>query len=180
MDNDIQRVLYSEAKIQETCKRLGSQLTNVYRSKRPLVVCVLKGAVPFTADLIKRMDVYMDLDFIDVSSYHGGTKSSGTVKLLKDLDTSVAGRDVLFVDDIVDTGKTLVYLQRLLRNRGAASMKVCTLMDKPEARPSDGVKADYVGFQVPNEFLVGYGLDYQGKYRNLPYVGILKPDIYQA
>ena len=132
------------------------------------------------ADVIKRMNIYMDLDFIDVSSYKGGTVSTGEVELVKDLDSDVKDRDVLFIDDIIDTGRTLDYLKKLLKNRGAKSVKVCTLMDKPEARKVDTVQADYVGFDVPNEFLVGYGLDYQGKYRNLPYVGVLKPEVYKA
>ena len=158
----------------------GKQLTKDYQGKTPLVVCVLKGAVPFMADVIKRMNIYMDLDFIDVSSYKGGTVSTGEVELVKDLDSDVKDRDVLFIDDIIDTGRTLDYLKKLLKNRGAKSVKDCTLMDKPEARKVDTVQADYVGFDVPNEFLVGYGLDYQGKYRNLPYVGVLKPEVYKA
>ena len=180
MNDDIQKVLYCEAKIQDTCVELGKQLTQDYQGKTPLVVCVLKGAVRFMADVIKRMNVYMDLDFIDVSSYKGGTVSTGEVELVKDLDSDVKDRDVLFIDDIIDTGRTLDYLKKLLKNRGAKSVKVCTLMDKPEARKVDTVQADYVGFDVPNEFLVGYGLDYQGKYRNLPYVGVLKPEVYKA
>ncbi|ANZ57322.1 hypoxanthine phosphoribosyltransferase [Fructilactobacillus lindneri] len=179
MNDDIQKVLYSEQKIQDTCAELGKTLTTDYQDKQPLVICVLKGAVPFTADLIKRMNIYMDVDFIDVSSYKGGISSTGEVELVKDIDTDVSGRDVLFIDDIIDTGNTLEYLKDLLKNRGAKSIKICTLMDKPEARKVDAIKADYVGFDVPNEFLVGYGLDYQGKYRNLPYVGILKPEVYQ-
>ncbi|NDR60145.1 hypoxanthine phosphoribosyltransferase [Fructilactobacillus sanfranciscensis] len=180
MNDDIQKVLYSEAKIQDTCVELGKQLTKDYQGKTPLVVCVLKGAVPFMADVIKRMNIYMDLDFIDVSSYKGGTVSTGEVELVKDLVSDVKDRDVLFIDDIIDTGRTLDYLKKILKNRGAKSVKVCTLMDKPEARKVDTVQADYVGFDVPNEFLVGYGLDYQGKYRNLPYVGVLKPEVYKA
>ncbi|USS88622.1 hypoxanthine phosphoribosyltransferase [Fructilactobacillus hinvesii] len=180
MNDDIQTILYSEAKIRAACQRLGKQLTHDYQGKKPLVICVLKGAVPFTADLIKQMDLYMDIDFIDVSSYHGGTESSGEIQMVKDIDEDVTGRDVLLVDDIVDTGNTLAYLKKLFAKRGAASVQVCMLMDKPEARQIEGISADYVGFNVPNEFLVGYGLDYQGKYRNLPYVGILKPEIYQG
>ncbi|USS93556.1 hypoxanthine phosphoribosyltransferase [Fructilactobacillus ixorae] len=180
MNDDIQTVLYSEATIQAACERLGKQLTQVYRGKNPLVVCVLKGAVPFMADLIKQMDIYMDIDFIDVSSYHGGTQSTGSIELVKDVDQDVSGRELLLVDDIVDTGRTLAYLKDLFQDRGASSVRVCMLMDKPEARQMAEMQADYVGFNVPNEFLVGYGLDYQGKYRNLPYVGILKPEIYQG
>ncbi|WP_413627627.1 hypoxanthine phosphoribosyltransferase [Fructilactobacillus vespulae] len=180
MNEDIQDILYSEQKIQDTCVNLGKQLSEDYKDLKPLVVCVLKGAVPFMSDVIKRMNIYMDIDFIDVSSYQGGTESTGKVKLVKDLDTDVNGRNILFVDDIIDTGRTLAYLKDLLKDRGAKSIKVCTLMDKPEARKVDTVQADYVGFDVPNEFLVGYGLDYQGLYRNLPYVGILKPEVYKS
>ncbi|WP_395389374.1 hypoxanthine phosphoribosyltransferase [Fructilactobacillus frigidiflavus] len=152
MNDDIQKVLYSEAKIQETCAELGQQLTNDYQDKNPLVVCVLKGAVPFMADVIKRMNIYMDLDFIDVSSYKGGTVSTGEVELVKDLDTDVKDRDVLFIDDIIDTGRTLDYLKKLLKDRGAKSVKVCTLMDKPEARKVDTVQADYVGVLKPDVY----------------------------
>jgi hypoxanthine phosphoribosyltransferase len=123
------------------------------------------------------MDIYAEIDFIDVSSYHGGTASTGTITLLKDLDTDVSGRDILLVEDIIDTGRTLKYLEDLLKDRNAKSIKVCTLMDKPSGRVVEA-KADYVGFNVPSEFVVGYGLDYEEKYRNLPYVGVLKPEVY--
>ncbi len=128
--------------------------------------------------MIKRMDIMAKLDFIDVSSYYGGTSSTGKVKLVQDLKSDVRDRSILIMEDIVDTGHTLKYLIDLLKERGAKSVKVCTLLDKPEGRQVE-VKADYVGFNVPNEFLVGYGLDYQGYYRNLPYVGILKPAVYE-
>ena len=160
MNNDIERVLYSKDDINRRMDELANQLTAEYKDQRPLIVSVMTGAVLFTVDMIKRMDIMAKLDFIDVSSYYGGTSSTGKVKLVQ------------------DTGHTLKYLIDLLKERGAKSVKVCTLLDKPEGRQVE-VKADYVGFNVPNEFLVGYGLDYQGYYRNLPYVGILKPAVYE-
>lgn len=177
MNNDIEKVLYSKEDIAAACKRLGQQLAEDYRDKTPLMVCVLKGAILFMTDVIRDMDIYATIDFIDVSSYNGGTESSGTIRLLKDLDTDVAGRDVVLVEDIIDTGRTLKYLEDLLKDRQAKSIKVCTLMDKPSGRVVEA-KADYVGFNVPSEFVVGYGLDYEEKYRNLPYVGVLKPSVY--
>ncbi|MFC6260370.1 hypoxanthine phosphoribosyltransferase [Levilactobacillus fujinensis] len=177
MNNDILKVLYSEEDIAEACKRLGTQLAEDYKDKTPLIICVLKGAILFMTDVIRDMDIYATIDFIDVSSYNGGTASSGTIRLLKDLDTDVSGRDILLVEDIIDTGRTLKYLEDLLKDRNAKSIKVCTLMDKPSGRVVEA-KADYVGFNVPSEFVVGYGLDYEEKYRNLPYVGVLKPSVY--
>ena len=178
MNNDILKTLYSQQEIQKRCQQLGHTLSKVYRNKKPLVIGVLKGAVVFMTDVIRNMDTYMQIDFIDVSSYNGGTKSSGHVKLQKDIDTSVKGRDVLFIEDIIDTGRTLHFLRRLLRGRGAKSIRICTLFDKPAGRLVD-IKPNWVGFKVPNEFIVGYGMDYAGLYRNLPYVGVLKPRIYQ-
>ncbi|GLB47200.1 hypoxanthine phosphoribosyltransferase [Philodulcilactobacillus myokoensis] len=177
MNNDIEKVLYSKEDIKKTCQKLGQKIAKQYAGKKPLVIGVLKGAIVFMTDLIRNMDIYMDIDFIDVSSYGGGTKSSGNVKLVKDIDTDVKGRNVLFIEDIIDTGRTLKYLKNLLMDRGANSIHVCTLMDKPEGRLVD-VKADYVGLKVPNEFVVGYGMDYKEEYRNLPYVGVLKPRVY--
>ncbi|XIF20516.1 MAG: hypoxanthine phosphoribosyltransferase [Acetilactobacillus jinshanensis] len=178
MNNDILKTLYSQQQIQERCQQLGHTLDHVYQGKRPLVIGVLKGAVIFMTDVIRNMHTYMQMDFIDVSSYNGGTQSSGHVKLQKDIDTSVKGRNVLFIEDIIDTGRTLHFLKRLLKGRGAKSIRICTLFDKPAGRLVD-VKPNWVGFKVPNEFVVGYGMDYQGYYRNLPYVGILKPKIYK-
>lgn len=177
MNNDILKNLYSKEDIQEACRRLGQQITSDYKGKKPIVVGVLKGAIFFMTDVVREMDVYIDIDFIDVSSYHGGTASSGSIELVKDVELDVKGRDVIFMEDIIDTGRTLKYLEDLLAERGAKSIKVCTLMDKPEGRVVDA-KADYVGLEVPNEFVVGYGLDYKGMYRNLPYVGVLKPEVY--
>ncbi|TPR12200.1 hypoxanthine phosphoribosyltransferase [Apilactobacillus timberlakei] len=177
MNNDILKTLYSEEDIENACKRLGEQITKDYQGENPIVIGVLKGAIFFMTDIVRDIDLYMDIDFIDVSSYHGGTQSSGSIELMKDVDIDVNGRNVLFIEDIIDTGRTLKYLEDLLSDRGAKSIKVCTLMDKPEGRVVEA-KADYVGLEVPNEFVVGYGLDYNGKYRNLPYVGVLKPKVY--
>lgn len=178
MNNDIERVLYSEEDIRKVVDKLGTQLTTDYQDKRPLVISVLKGASLFTVDIIRKMDVYLDLDFINISSYHGGTQSSGKIDLLDDLKEDVSDRDVLIVEDIIDTGRSLKYLVDLFKKRHAADVKVCSLLDKPEGRVED-VAVDYVGFHVPNEFVVGYGLDYEELYRNLPYVGVLKPHVYQ-
>lgn len=177
MNNDIERVIYSASAIQKREKELAAQLSDEYRGKKPVIVSVLTGAILFTVDVFDKMDIFAQLDFIDVSSYGGGTQSSGHVKLVHDLKNDIKGRDVLVMEDIVDTGRTLKFLVDLLKDRGANSIKVCSMLDKPEGRVVD-VKADYVGFNVPNEFLVGYGLDYDGYYRNLPYVGVLKPSVY--
>lgn len=177
MDNDILKVLYSKEQLHEFNVKLAAKLKRDYAGKFPLMVCILKGAVLFMTDLVREMDEYVELDFMDVSSYGSGTESSGDVKILKDLDTSVKGRDVIIVEDIVDTGATLVALMKLFETRQAKSVKVCSLLDKPSRREQD-VKVDYVGVTVPNEFVVGYGLDYAEKYRNLPYIGVLKPEIY--
>lgn len=142
------------------------------------MICVLKGAILFMADIVREIDTYCELDFMDVSSYGDATESSGEVKIIKDLDVSVKDRHILIVEDIIDTGRTLERLVELLKHRNAASVKICTLLDKPERRVKS-VVPDYVGFEVPNEFVVGYGLDYIGHYRNLPYVGILKPEVYE-
>jgi hypoxanthine phosphoribosyltransferase/bifunctional protein TilS/HprT len=143
------------------------------------VVGVLKGAVPFMADIVREMDCYLELDFMDVSSYGNATVSSGEVKIIKDLDTNVEGRDMLIVEDIIDSGRTLAYLVDLFKYRKAKSVRIVTLLDKPEGRVVD-IEADYIGFDVPNEFVVGYGLDYAEQYRNLPYVGVLKPSVYET
>ncbi|WLR41942.1 hypoxanthine phosphoribosyltransferase [Bacillus carboniphilus] len=177
MKNDMQKVLITEEEIQEKVRELGEILTNDYREQFPLVIGVLKGAMPFMADLLKRVDTYLEMDFMDVSSYGNQRVSTGEVKILKDLDTSVEGRDVLIVEDIIDSGLTLSYLVELFRYRKAKSIKIVTLLDKPTGRKAD-VEADYVGFIVPDEFVVGYGLDYLEKYRNLPYIGVLKSEVY--
>ncbi|MBF2422837.1 bifunctional tRNA lysidine(34) synthetase TilS/hypoxanthine phosphoribosyltransferase HprT [Listeria welshimeri] len=177
MHNDIQKVLISEDELQEKIRELGRELTTEYEGRNPLVVGVLKGATPFMTDLLKRVDTYLEMDFMDVSSYGNGTVSSGEVKIIKDLNASVEGRDVLVIEDIIDSGRTLSYLVDLIKYRKAKSVKLVTLLDKPAGR-NVAIEADYVGFVVPNEFVVGYGLDYAERYRNLPYIGVLKPEIY--
>jgi hypoxanthine phosphoribosyltransferase len=175
---DIKEVLYSEEEISAVVKDLGAQLTKEYEGKNPLVIGVLKGAVMFMTDLSRAMACDLELDFMDVSSYGAGMESSGDVKILKDLDTTVDGRDLLIVEDIIDTGRTLSYLIEIFKYRKAKSIKVVTLMDKKERRVVE-LEADYIGINVPNEFVVGYGLDFNEKYRNLPYIGILKSEVYE-
>lgn len=178
LETDIQEVLFTKEAINQKTYELGKKLTKDYAGKNPLIIGVLKGAVPFLADLTRAIDDHLEMDFMVVSSYDGA-QSSGEVKILKDLDTSVEGRDILIVEDIIDTGRTLKYLVNLFKYRKATSVKIATLLDKPEGRVVD-IAADYVCFETPNEFLVGYGLDYNEKYRNLPYVGILKKEVYQT
>ncbi|MEJ9211533.1 hypoxanthine phosphoribosyltransferase [Bacillus smithii] len=178
LNQDIEKILITEEEIQEKIKELAGYLTEEYKDKFPLVIGVLKGAMPFMADLLKRVDAYLEMDFMDVSSYGNSTVSSGEVKIVKDLDTSVEGRDILIVEDIIDSGLTLSYLVELFRYRKANSIKIVTLLDKPSGRKAN-IEADYVGFIVPDEFVVGYGLDYAEKYRNLPYIGVLKPEVYR-
>ncbi len=179
LEKVIERILISQEEIQVRCKELGKELTEIYQNTNPLVVGVLKGAVPFMADIVRSIDTYLELDFMDVSSYGNATVSSGEVKIVKDLDTNVEGRDLLIVEDIIDSGRTLAYLVDLFKYRKAKSVKIVTLLDKPEGRVVN-IEADYVGFNVPNEFVVGYGLDYAEAYRNLPYIGVLKPSVYQS
>ncbi|UTL72828.1 hypoxanthine phosphoribosyltransferase [Bacillus halotolerans] len=179
MKHDIETVLISEEEIQEKVKELGADLTSEYQDKFPLAIGVLKGPLPFMADLIKHIDTYLEMDFMDVSSYGKSTVSSGEVKIIKDLDTSVEGRDILIIEDIIDSGLTLSYLVELFRYRKAKSIKIVTLLDKPSGRKAD-IKADFVGFKVPDAFVVGYGLDYAERYRNLPYIGVLKPAVYES
>ncbi|MER1959073.1 MAG: hypoxanthine phosphoribosyltransferase [Solibacillus sp.] len=177
IQNDIEKIMISEEQIQERIKDLGAQLTEEYKDRFPLAVGVLKGAMPFMNDLMKRFDSYIELDFMDVSSYGNATVSSGEVKILKDLNTSVEGRDVIIIEDIIDSGLTLSYLVDLFKYRKAKSIKIVTLLDKPSGRKVK-LEADVVGFEVPDGFVVGYGLDYVEKYRNLPYIGILKREVY--
>lgn len=177
--NDIEKILISEEEIQGKIKELGAMLTEEYKDKNPLVIGVLKGAMPFMTDLLKHVDSYLEMDFMDVSSYGNSTVSSGEVKIIKDLNTSVEGRDLLIIEDIIDSGLTLSYLVDLFRYRKAKSIKLVTLLDKPSGRKAD-IAADYACFDVPNEFVVGYGLDYMEKYRNLPYVGVLKREVYES
>lgn len=179
MHNDIQEVLYSEEVIQKKVQELGAAVSRDYAGRNPLVICVLKGAFIFMADLSKNIAIPIELDFMAVSSYGNSTRSSGEVKIIKDLDASVEGRDVLIVEDIIDSGLTLSYLIDVLERRNALSVNVVALFDKPGRRTVD-LNADYTGFTIPDAFVVGYGLDYAEKYRNLPYVGVLKPEIYSS
>lgn len=177
MHNDIKEILYTEEQIQDKIRELGEILSKDYENRNPLVICVLKGAYMFMADLTRRISVPVEIDFMAVSSYGQSTKSSGVVKIMKDLDVSVEGRDVIIAEDIIDSGLTLSYLVDVLERRNAMSVKVVTLFDKPAGRQVE-LEADYRGFILPDAFVVGYGLDYAEKYRNLPYIGILKPEIY--
>ncbi|WEG12713.1 hypoxanthine phosphoribosyltransferase [Pullulanibacillus sp. KACC 23026] len=179
MKEDLQEILFTEEEIQAKIAELGAQLSKEYQDQFPLVVGVLKGALPFMADLIKRVTVHLEVDFMDVSSYGNSTVSSGEVKIVKDLNTSVEGRDILIVEDIIDSGLTLSYLVDLFKYRRAKSIKIVTLLDKPSGRKVD-IVPDLAGFTVPDAFLVGYGLDYAEKYRNLPCIGILKPEVYSS
>ena len=165
-------VLLSEEEVDARIKAIGEQISKDYEGKQIHMICVLKGGTFFMCELAKRITVPVSLDFMAVSSYGGDTKSSGVVKIVKDLDDTIQGKDVLVVEDIVDSGRTLSYLMDMLRDRKPASLKLCTLLDKPDRRVID-VPVDYTGFQIPDEFVVGYGLDYDQKYRNLPYIGIV-------
>ncbi len=177
MKEDVLRVLLSEDEIRAKVQEMGKKLTEDYKGKNLLLVTVLKGAVVFLADLMRQIDVPAEIDFMVVSSYGSGVKSSGVVKIIKDLDIPLAGKDILIVEDILDSGMTLSYIKELLQSRGPRSIRIATLLDKPARRKVD-LQADYVGFEVPDEFVVGYGLDFDEKYRNLPYIGILKPEVY--
>lgn len=179
MLKDIEKVYYSEETIREIVERLGKQISEDYKDKNLLLVSVLKGSVIFMADLMRAITVPCAIDFMCVSSYKDKAVSSGVVKIVKDLDIDLQGWDVLIVEDILDSGKTLSYLKKLLLSRNPKSIKICTLLDKPERRAVDDVFADYSGAEVPDEFVVGYGLDYNEKYRNLPYIGVLKREIYE-
>lgn len=177
MHNDIQEILYTEEQIQDKIRELGEKISSEYAGRNPLIICVLKGAYMFMADLTKRITIPIEVDFMAISSYGQSTKSSGVVKILKDLDVPVEGRDVIIAEDIVDSGLTLSYLVDVLERRNAKSVSVVALFDKPAGRKVD-LQADFVGFTLPDAFVVGYGLDYAEKYRNLPYIGILKPEVY--
>ena len=179
MQNDIQEVLISEEEIQRKVKELGAILSADYAERNPLVICVLKGAFIFMADLVKNITVPLEIDFMAVSSYGHSTKSSGVVKIIKDLDVSVEGRDVLIVEDIIDSGLTLSYLIDVLERRNAKSIRWLRCSINLSGRTVE-LEADYKGFVLPDAFVVGYGLDYAEKYRNLPYIGILKPEVYSS
>ncbi len=175
--NDISEVVLSEEEIQNIAERLGKRITEDYEGKTPILVGLLKGSIMFMGDLIKYIDTHLEIDFMDVSSYVG-TRSSGEVKILKDLSNSVDGRHVIVVEDIIETGTTLNSIIDLIEYRNAASLEIVTLLDKPINRKLD-VDVKYVGTEIPDGFVVGYGLDFDEKYRNLPYIGLLKPELYQ-
>lgn len=168
------RELISEEDVAAKVKEIGAQITKDYEGKAVHLICVLKGGVFFTCELAKRIGVPVSLDFMSVSSYGDDTKSSGVVKIIKDLDESIEGKDVLIVEDIIDSGRTLSYLLDVLKRRNPNSVKLCTLLDKPDRRVVEGVDVDYCCFNIPDEFVVGYGLDYAQKYRNLPYIGVVE------
>ena len=173
MHPDVERILISEEEIDDRTKQLGKEISEYYKGQDLVVVGLLKGSVPFMAELVKRIDIDIELDFMDVSSYAG--KKSTEVKVNKDIACSVADRKVLIVEDIVDTGKTLKFVKEMFYTKGAEEVKIVTLLDKPEGRLVE-IEVDWSGFKIPNEFVIGYGLDYNQKYRNLPYVGVIKPD----
>lgn len=177
MEKDfLEKVLIDENEIKQICASLGKQITKDYKDKNLLAIGILKGSVPFMADLIRNIDLDFDIDFMQVSSY-SGTQSTGQIIFKKDLDINPEGRDILIVEDILDSGLTLSNLKEVLLSRNPASVKICTFLDKPENRKAP-IEADYVGKTIPNEFVIGYGLDYNQKYRNLSYVGVLAPEIY--
>ena len=177
MKNDIEEILITETEIQERIKQLGDQISKDYKGKNPVLICILKGGIVFLSDLMRNISTKVELDFMSLSSYGDSTKSSGVVRIKKDIDVDIANRDVIIVEDIVDSGLTLKYLDEYFMQHNPKSVKICTLLDKPNAHQID-IKIDYLGFEVGNEFVVGYGLDYAQKYRNLPYIGILKKEIY--
>lgn len=176
-DGDILKVLFTGEELRERIAQVGAQITRDYRGREPVLVSVLRGSYIFMADLTRSIDIPCTVDFMSVSSYGAGTASSGQVKILKDLSESIEGKDLIIVEDILDSGNTLYYLRDVLEARKPKSVSICTLLDKPERRVKD-IKPDYVGFQIPDAFVVGYGLDYAERYRNLPYIGILKPEVY--
>ena len=177
LEQDIDRVLFTEEQLQARVAEIAAQIDRDYAGKQPLLVSVLRGSFVFMADLVRRITLPCTVDFMAVSSYGSGTTSSGQVKIVKDLSEQIEGKDVIVVEDILDSGNTLSYLLKLLEARHPASIRLCTLLDKPERRTKP-VAVQYSGFTIPDEFVVGYGLDYDEKYRNLPYIGILKPRVY--
>ena len=179
LEQDIERVLFSEEELDKRVSEIAAEINRDYAGKEPMLISVLRGSFVFMADLTRKIEVPCTIDFMSVSSYGKGTTSSGQVKITKDLSESIEGRDVLVVEDILDSGNTLSYLLKLLQARRPASIRLCTLLDKPSRRTKP-IQADYVGFQVEDLFVVGYGLDYAERYRNLPYIGILKPRVYEG
>ena len=178
MHKDIKEILISENEIQNKSAELGKIISYDYQGKKPVLVGLLKGCVPFLAELIKHLDIDLEYDFMDVSTYFGGTSSTGRIKILKDLETDITNRDILIVEDIIDTGFTLHKVIPMLKARNPKSIEIVSLLDKPVSRTVEGIVPKYVGFTIPKLFVVGFGLDYNDFYRNLPYVGILKEEVY--
>ncbi len=177
LEKDIKKVLVSQTEIQQMCVRLGKQITKDYEGKKPLLIGLLKGCMPFMTELMKNIDLYLEVELMGVQSYHGGTQSTGDVKITRDLDIPVKGRDILIAEDIVDTAKTISVITKLLLYRGASSVEVVTMLDKPEGRAVT-FTPKYIGTTIPKEFVVGFGLDFDECYRNLSYVGVLKEEVY--
>lgn len=177
INKDVKSILITEEQIVNRCKEIGKQISEDYAGKRPILIALLKGSVPFLAELMKYVDIDMEIEFMDVSSY-SGTESTGEVKIVKDLDCSIKDLDVIIIEDIVDTGRTLKTVKELLYSKGAASVRVASLLNKQERRVVE-INAEYVGFEIPDEFVIGFGLDYDQKFRNLPYVGVLKEECYK-
>jgi hypoxanthine phosphoribosyltransferase len=175
--DDVSEVLLTEEQVQTRVQALGAQLSADYAGRSPVLVSVLKGSIVFLADLVRAMDVPLSVDLMEVSSYGSGTETTGQVRILKDLSGPIEGRDVVVVEDIIDTGLTLNYLLRYLTERSPASIRVCCLLDKPARRLAE-IEIDYRGFSIPDRFVVGYGLDFNEQYRNLPYIGVLRPSVY--
>jgi hypoxanthine phosphoribosyltransferase len=177
--DDIAEILVSEGAIAAKVRELGARITEDYRGRNVVLVSILKGALPFLADLMRQIELPLALDFLEVSSYGVSTESSGVVRILKDLANPIEARDVLVVEDILDTGNTLAFVVDHLRSQHPASVRICTLLDKP-ARRLVPIEIDYRGFEIPDKFVVGYGLDYAERYRNLPFIGVLKPEVYRS
>lgn len=177
MKNDIEKILVPEVKIKQRVKELAAEIKNDFKDEPLIMVCILRGSCYFFADLTRELDNFVNLEFMSVSSYGAGTTTSGEVRINKDISCPIEGKNVIVVEDIIDTGYTLAYLKRILTERRPKALKICSLLDKPSRREAE-IEGDYVGFTVPNKFVVGYGLDYAQSYRNLPYIGVLKKEIY--
>lgn len=179
MHQDLKEILLTQQQLADKTKELAQRISNDYRGKEFVMVTVLKGGFIFASDLVRQMDIDVDINFMAVSSYGSGTRSSGNVKIVKDLDSDVRGKHVLIVEDIVDSGHTLSFLMQLMKDRGAVDVKICTILNKPSRREVD-IDVAYLGYDIPDEFVVGYGLDYDERYRNLPYLATLKEEVYNS
>lgn len=178
MNKDIDYIMHSEVEIENRVKEIGKQISEDYKGTVPVLVCILKGASIFMADLIRAIDIKCEIDFMSISSYGNSTKSSGVVRIKKDLDVNISGRDVIIVEDIIDSGLSLEYLKEYMEKHNPKSLATCVLLDKPAGHKVENCTADYICFDIANEFVVGYGLDFAQQYRNLPYIGVLKEEIY--